>query len=357
MDRPRIEAQLLEAISDLGLAVLVAKGERLVYINEAAAALGGMTPAEAMASASFMEFVAPEDRERLGREMQEHMAGKGPDYREVRVRLKDGRMLDLEVAVKPLPEAGAFMALYRDVTARNAGEAKARHTEKLAAVGKLLAGVAHDINTPLAVVLSNMDVCREQLAAALASGRALPAEEASALLSCLDTDRAHLRRVATSIRRLQGLASPQAPRRVATDLRPLLLSTIAVARFAAHGRCEVDADVPELEPVACDGEVVAHAVQNILSNAVEAASSRVSLCARTEGGVFEAVVEDDGPGFPRDALERVFEPFYTTKPAGNIGIGLTLARSIAHDHDGTLVAANRPEGGARLTFRIPVGRA
>lgn len=357
MEPPAIEKQLLEAISDLGLAVVVVQGERLLYVNEAAATLGGMTPAEAMARPSFMEFLAPEGRAAMQGAMRDLVAGDTGSGREVRVVLKDGRTLDLEVAIKPLPGPGTFVALYRDVTARKTEEARARHTEKLAAVGKLLAGVAHDINTPLATVLSNMEVTREEIDRALGSQVPLTIERLAALAARLEMNRAHLRRVATSIRRLQGLGSPQAPRRVPTDLRPFLLSATTVVRLGSHDRCEVEVDLPELEKVACDGDVVSHAVQNLLSNAVEAARSRVRFRARTEGGMFEAVVEDDGPGFAPGDLERAFEPFFTTKPPGNMGLGLTLARAIAQDHGGSLTAANVPGGGARLTFRIPQGVA
>lgn len=357
MDRPtaEVQAEIVEALSDVGIAVLVAKGQRFIYANKAAARMAGKTPEEFTAGGSFFDMVAPEERARLQARLRERLAGNLPEVDEIEVKLPDGRQAHIAMAVKLLQEPGSFVVLLRDVTERRLEEARARQAEKMAAVGKLLAGVAHDINTPLAVVLSNLEVTREQIAPRLASGDPLPVDQLGALSKRLDVNHAHLKRIASSIRRLQGLGSPQAPRRVPTDLRPAMLSAVTLARFAAHGRCEVDADVPELGLVACDGEVVTHAVQHLLSNAVEAAKSRVTFRVQTTGGVFEAVVEDDGPGFEPGVVERAFEPFFTTKPAGNMGLGLTLARSIAQDHGGSLTAANRSEGGARLTFRIPLG--
>lgn len=355
---PEVQEQLVEAIGDLELAVVVLDGARIVYANEAAGKTSNTTAADLMAKGSFFEFVAPEERERLGERLRKRLAGGLAPYEEIDVKLRDGRRIHLEMAVKLLSGApGRLVVLYRDVTARKAEEARLRQIEKLAAVGKLLAGVAHDINTPLAVILSNMDVTREELARVKASGDSISPEQVDALIARLEANRAHVRRIATSIRRLQGLGSPQAPRRVPTDVRPLLLALLTVARFGAHGRCEIHADLPELAPVACDGEVVAHAVQNLVSNAVDVAKADVTLKARTENGSLEIVVEDDGPGLPPEAMERVFEPFFTTKPAGSMGLGLTLARGIATDHGGTLTAENRPEGGARLTLRIPLGAA
>lgn len=352
--KPEVQALLLDAISDLGIAVLVGQGERFVYANEAAAAVAGTSPEDLVSGRSFFDMVAPSERARLQERLRQRLAGALATYDEMEVTLTDGRRVILEIAVKLLPgEPGSFVALYRDVTARKAEETRLRHAEKLAAVGKLLAGVAHDINTPLAVALSNLDVSREELARALSGEGRLDPHQLSSLLARLDVNRAHLRRIATSIRRVQGLRSPQSLKRVPTDLGPSFLTALTIARLSAHDRCRIEADLPTLPLVACDAEVVMHAVQNLLANAVEAARSAVWLRVKAQGGFLEVVVEDDGPGFPAEDLERAFDPFFTTKPTGNMGLGLTLARSIAQDHAGSLVAANRPEGGARMTFRIP----
>lgn len=355
VDRPPVDvqAQLLDAISDLGVAVLVAKGQRFVYANAAAARLAGIDVAELTSGASFFDMVAPEERARLQERLKQRLAGSLAEHVEMEVTLKNGRRAVLEMAVKMLPEEpGAFVVLYRDVTARKEEEARLRKAEKMAAVGRLLVGVAHDVNTPLAVVLSNVEVSREQLAHA--AERGLTPEETRTLLARAETNQAHLRRIAASIRRLQGLGAPQALRRARTDVAETVLAAVEAVRASAPPGLRVEARVDALPRLPCDRELVAHAVQNLVANGVEAARSRVDVRASVVDGAIEVVVEDDGPGFAPDAIERSFEPFVTTKPAGNMGLGLTLARAVAQDHGGTLVATNRAEGGARLTMRLPL---
>ncbi len=212
---------------------------------------------------------------------------------------------------------------------------------RLAAVGRLAAGVAHEVNNPAGVILARSTLV-------LDDAQALPAE--------LAEDLRVIARQAQRIRDITGallrLGRPQSGERVPVDLAGVVLGSVALVRREAEARgvkLVVDAGPAEVlgDAAALDG-----VLHNLLRNAI-AATPGGTVWVRTAPG--EVVVEDDGPGFAPDVLPRLFEPFFTTKAVGEgTGLGLALARGVAEEHGGSIEAGNRSEGGARLRRLVPV---
>jgi len=128
-------------------------------------------------------------------------------------------------------------------------------------------------------------------------------------------------------------------------------------RYVARLEVEVPAQLP---PVRAVRRRLAQVLLNLLVNAGDAleehgrSGSTVRVTGRREGARVVLLVEDNGPGFPPEVLSRLFEPFFTTKgPEKGTGLGLALSRELVEQFGGTLVAANRPEGGARLRLELP----
>ncbi len=216
--------------------------------------------------------------------------------------------------------------------------------ERLAAVGRLAAGVAHEVNNPAAVTLGRATLL-------LDDGATLPPEVAA--------DLQVMARQAQRIRDITGallrLGRPQSGTRAPLDLAEVVRGSVAlVQREADKAGVRLIVEAPA-SPAMGDAAALDQLLHNLLRNALAAAPGGTVTVRASPG---EIVVEDSGPGFSSEVLPRLFEPFFTTKPVGQgTGLGLAICRGIAEEHGGTLTAENREEGGARLRLSIPAGES
>jgi two-component system NtrC family sensor kinase len=231
-------------------------------------------------------------------------------------------------------------------------------SEKLAALGQVVAGVAHDLNNPLASVLG---------LAELALRRAdLPSPAREALV----TIGAEAERARKVVRNLLAFAREHEPERVPTDVNDVVRRTLALRGAEMHlSSLEVVHELDQAMPATlADGHLLQQALLNLVLNAEQAmiaAHGRGRLRVRSSylpgGGVrrsdptLHLEIEDDGPGIPGDKLSRIFEPFFTTKPVGRgTGLGLSLTFSIVEQHQGVIWAENLPGAGARFIIELPL---
>lgn len=220
----------------------------------------------------------------------------------------------------------------------------------------LAAGIAHEVKNPLAAIRGAAEL--------LAELRHDP--DAASLV---DLIRAQCGRIDRNVRLLMDLVGPQVVRASVIDLHPLLDAAWSAARLRAPGDITFVRDLdPSLPRVEADADRIGEALLNLLSNAVEAARSRVTVrtrvapaarlleAGRDRGALVQIDVEDDGPGLDDAAVRRIFVPFHTTKAEGH-GLGLFVARKAADDHGGALLVDGRPGAGARFSLllreRIP----
>jgi C4-dicarboxylate-specific signal transduction histidine kinase len=237
-------------------------------------------------------------------------------------------------------------------------EHRRAQSEKLALVGRLSAGVAHELNNPLAYVGSNIDYVRTEL---LSEGEVPRAE----LVEVLDETRAglqHIRQIASDLR---GFARMDANEPAECVLADVVADAIKLAalrlKHVAWLRVDVPTDLPEIFVVR---QRLVQVVLNLLVNAGDALEAHqvkegeVRVTGLTEGERVVVLVEDNGPGFAPHVLPRLFEAFFTTKGSDKgTGLGLTLSRELVVQFGGELTASNRPQGGARLRIELPVHRA
>ncbi len=221
-------------------------------------------------------------------------------------------------------------------------EMAARIATQLRDQRELLAAVSHEIRTPLGHLRVLLDTAREQGASA-------------ALLAELEREVLEVDALVDQL-----LASSR------LDFDALERRGLDVALEAARAleRLGLDASVLDVESDDCgaaaDATLLRSALANLVRNAVEHGGGVVRLGVRHAGAVIEVEVDDAGPGFRRDDLPRVFEPFYRgqgdgEKPArGSLGLGLALVDRVARAHGGTVTAGARPGGGARVTLSLPV---
>lgn len=273
------------------------------------------------------------------------------------VRLR-GRWLD--VRRRMLPDGGSVSS-YMDITARveaeqarRAQREALREVQQMGAIASLLAGVAHELNNPLSVVAAQATLLEDEAAGTPLAERA---EKVSAAA----------RRCGRIVASLLASANRRAPRREPVGLRDVIASaTDLLALRTQAAQVDLVVHLPRRLPrVQGDADQLTHLVANLLSNAVSIlagrpAPRRVEISAETEGTELVLRVADNGPGIAEPMRERVFDPFFTTRPGGvGTGIGLALCRTIAQDHGGQIVAEETPGGGATLVVRLPaeLGRA
>jgi len=252
-----------------------------------------------------------------------------------------------------------------DRTEARRAEQRLQLAARLETVGSLTAGIAHEVNNPLAYVSSNLSQL-EKLTAALARPEVLDrlpqdvrwlAEDGSEMVRDASDG---MRRIADLVDRLRRFArdepDPPTPQRL--DLAQVSRTAVAMARVGAppnaiRTRFEASPPVDAIE-----SDLVQIAI-NLLVNAIQAADGdpRIDLEVLPWDGGTALRVLDRGPGIPDDALPRIFDPFFTTKlPGQGTGLGLSLSYDLAHRHGGRLEAENRPGGGAAFTLWLPAGR-
>lgn len=318
------------------------EADTLRSVNPSARALTGFGEA----TPRLTDFLVPAEVEYVARQLR---AVRGGEPREfvMRLRRPDGAVREAAVVAVPAAgeEAGAPMvlAIARDVTDEQRLREQLGHTEKLAALGRLVSGVAHELNNPLAGISA--------LAQALILDE--PLDEGSRRV--VESIRSEATRAAQIVTDLLTFARQRPLHRTELDLAALAREVLS----SAGGRLgtwivESPADLPRAH---ADPDQLRQVVVNLLSNGGHAmrktsGTGTVRLWAEGEAILFE--VADAGPGIPPEVMARIFEPFFTTKPAGEgTGLGLSISHGIVRAHGGDIRAENRPGGGARIWFELP----
>ena len=225
-------------------------------------------------------------------------------------------------------------------------------SEKLAALGQFVAGIAHELNNPLQGVLGHLELLR-------VTG-AFPKQ----LRKEVQTIYREADRAAKIVRNLLVFAGSRRLARRAVSVPPILQKVVALRSAACRAAdIEVVRHYDQKMPRVQSDPLLIHQVfLNIMMNAEQAIAAtgrpgRIEITATSSGDRVITTVRDTGNGIPEEALPRIFEPFYTTKEVGKgTGLGLAIAYGIVVEHGGEIVAANHPDGGATFTVALPARR-
>jgi two-component system sensor kinase FixL len=231
-------------------------------------------------------------------------------------------------------------------------QARMLHVSRLATIGEMAAGIAHELNQPLTAIANYAQACERLLAR--------PAADLEDCRQALREITTQAVRASEIMRRLQSLARTQGMDRISTDLDSLIRPIIGLAHSdaRAHGvSCSLQL-APELPNVTVDTVQIQHVILNLVRNGIEALDSTTGRrdvvigAARAGAGEVEISVSDNGPGLDQASAERVFDPFFSTRENAT-GLGLPISNTIAKAHGGSLGYRPNSPNGAVFFVRLP----
>jgi PAS domain S-box-containing protein len=327
---------------------------RVLYASQPFLELMRVTTDEVAEMTSAPLFARSEERERI---MAALGAEQAVQSEEVTMCRPDGSMLAAALTARPVEYEGEDAAVFGivDLTEQKKAEAEiarqreALHqSEKLNALGSLLANVAHELNNPLSVVVGYATMVRDTAPDDVTRQRAIKVHAAAERCARI------VRTFLTMARRKPAAWTPLRIEQIIEDA----LDVVGYGLRSADIAVSLDL-APDLPAVAGDGDQLNLVLMNLIVNAQHALQTqplprRLEIVARREADAVQIEVADNGPGIPAEIAERIFEPFFTTKPQGvGTGIGLSVCRGIVTAHGGEIAVVPRPDGGTLFTIRLP----
>jgi two-component system NtrC family sensor kinase len=264
---------------------------------------------------------------------------------------KDSELRYISVTYSTPQRDEEVLCLIRDVTDQRMLQEQLIQSEKMSAIGQLVSGVAHELNNPLAGIAA--------FAQLLLAEKRLPAEQRSAA----ETIYAESRRASRIVQNLLTFARQHKAEKGPTSINQVLDDTLELRSYELRVRGidltrEYDETLPD---TMADAHQFQQVFLNLLTNAEQAMerlarqTHRLTVRTKRAGEDLRIEVEDTGPGIPAKLLERIFNPFFTTKPPGaGTGLGLSISLGIVREHEGRIWAENVAGGGARFVIELPI---
>ncbi|MBR9979450.1 MAG: PAS domain S-box protein [Desulfatitalea sp.] len=342
-------------------AIFVIQDKRVVFMNASAIAIVGYSPDDQLADLTFDQFIHPDDRERIVARHLQRLAGAVlNDHASFRIICKDQSVKHVNLNAVLIEWEGkpAVLNFLRDITTEMQQSEKARHSQKLEALGTLAGGIAHNFNNLLMGIQGNASLALIQLDAShplrtrlekimqlVQNGARLTGQ----LLQYTRGGHHHIKRVDLN--------------QVVSDVS----ATLAATQKQVCIRLQLAADLP---PIEADRQQIEQVLINLLLNAAEAMPDGGDVRIATtclpdlqavaptplsaKGPCVRLEVADSGPGMSRATLERIFEPFFTTKGLGRgTGLGLSTAFGIIKSHGGHIEVNSAPGHGTCVRFYLP----
>jgi two-component system sensor histidine kinase PilS (NtrC family) len=230
---------------------------------------------------------------------------------------------------------------FQDLTELKRLELHARRAERLATVGQLAAGIAHEIRNPLAAISGSIELLRLSPQGS---------DDDRALMAIVNRE---IQRLNMLIGDLLDYTNPRPKQPVDFDLAVLVDEIVQVARAdSAFAEVELAIELERPVPVHADPAKLRQVLWNLLRNAAEAGGKHVRVDARPLAGGARIVVADDGPGIGKDVLARIFDPFFTTKPKGS-GLGLATSHAVIAEHGGRIDVETAVGKGTKMVVSLP----
>ena len=323
------------------------------YGNRRCFETGGYTQDELLGR-RLVDLVPTPRRSTLDSSLAETLAGDQVDNLELPILLGQGRSGQFSINLSPMrDESGnvnSIVAVMTDISDAAMLQAKLMHTEKMAAVGQLVSGVAHEVNNPLTAVLGFTDL--------LIENPEVPESAKNDLRVVLQ----EAQRTKQIVQNLLSFARQMPPERHSVQVNLVVRRTLALRSydFANHGIQIIERLEDSIPEIMADAHQLQQVFLNILNNAYDAVQGnnrpgRIEISTSASSGWSEVIFRDNGHGISYP--ERIFDPFFTTKEVGKgTGLGLSICYGIVREHGGEILCRNNGDApGATFTVRLPIG--
>ncbi len=333
--------------------LLADEEQRLVDVNDRFCELLGYSREEAL-QLTVRDLRDPSTLEDLPQRTREEL-DSGAALFETRYRRKDGLTFPVEISIRVAELDGKryFQAIVRDITERRRLELQLQLADRMASVATLSAGVAHEINNPLAYVVGNLDY-------ALAHLGKLP-EDLAEVKKALEDARGGAVRVGQIVRDLRTFSRASEADRTEVDVRRALQSAVTLAQTEIRQRAQLSLELGPVPPVLGSAHRLGQLFLNLLVNAAQAippGNPERNLVQATTAlapdGRVRIEITDTGAGIAPEVLPRIFDPFFTTRAIGKgTGLGLAIVHGIVTELGGEITVRSEPNGGSIFTVLLP----
>ena len=332
-------------------AIFVMRGDRILLGNGQAVRLLGATEESQIVGRAVFDFIPFDDhavvRRRLSRctEEQEQV----PLFEQIFVRL-DGSTIEVEVTAAHYSdqEGPAILVVARDITERKRLQVQLRRTERVAELGTVASGMAHEIGTPMNVILGRAEYLMERT-------------KEEPVRKGLQTIVTQVERITRVMNQLLAFARRRPVEHRALDFQQAIEDNLEIfqERFS-HNRITVETSFAEACPlVHADADQMSQVLINLVMNSIHAMpeGGTLRLALAPDRDMVKFTVADTGQGMPRESIAKVFEPFFTTKEFGKgTGLGLTVVKGIIEEHAGSIHVESEPGKGTVFTICLPIHR-
>lgn len=357
------QLQLAEEIAQIGYWRLDLGAQRLDWSRKVCEIHGRDPALGAPPLDSAIEYYHPDDRGRVEQALERTIDTGAPFSFELRLLRDDGAVRRVEsngrAELSPTGEVHAINGVFRDITARSIRHRRAEHTERLAAIGELAGGVAHEVNNPLTYVRFNAEVLIEELQTL---GEQIPADQHALMLEMARDIQEGSHRIAAIVESMRAFSPETRP--LATEPLPVAAAVEQALRAGDPGwrdPARLQVDLPDTLPLvrAHHGRLPA-ALGHLISNALLAtppAGDPVRVYAEVTGDQLHLRVCDSGEGMAPDVLRQAEQPFFSTrKGEGATGLGLFITHAFAAAMGGELRLRSTPGQGTTATLTLQVDR-
>lgn len=326
-------------------AIVVIRGDRILFANDQAIKLFGAVKADEILSRSVTDLFHPDYHAAIRERIHELVEGRAQvPMLEEKIITLSGRSVDAEVsAARFVDEEGpAILVMLRDISERKRLQEQLRKTERIAELGTVASGMAHEIGTPMNVILGRAEYLMDRVGD-------------EPIKKGLQTIITQVERITRVMNQLLSFARRKTPERGALDLKQVVEDSLEMFHERLT-RNQIQLELTLADPcpmVLADADQMSQVMINLVMNAVHAMPNggtlRVALAPEPQ--MVRLIVADTGHGIPREVIKKIFDPFFTTKEFGKgTGLGLTVVKGIIEEHQGSIAVESQE--GAGTTFRI-----
>jgi two-component system, NtrC family, sensor kinase len=325
-------------------AMMIHRHGVILHVNQAYRTAFGFASEEELVGRSVSSLVPLPEQERVATQLSDNLIGGVMTFQDFDGSEREIELFESEIVFQGEP---AKLVILSDLTQVRRDQAKKMTMDRLTSVGMLAAGAAHEINNPLAYLFSSLQILEEDMVP--------PNDDCAAALRSM---REGLDRIRTIAQDLKGL-SRGTEQTTVVDLRKEIELAGRMASPSVKPRARLVLKLADVQPIFGNGNRLTQVFLNLLINAAQAMSApspenEIVVTLGEEGGRVVAAISDNGSGMSPQTLAKLFQPFFTTKPAGiGTGLGLHICKSIVEEHHGTIAVKSAPGQGTTFTLAFP----